>query len=175
MDCPINATKPLKRKDTAYYYDYIKDDDFLKGLVLSPDGSLLLASSENSCDAVIAELNHDELVSTKYYKNVCDSTSNENTGRLTSDRLLRNFQMFSLGESVYDLKWYPGCTVQDPATCCFVAATKDHPVHLWDTNSQSIRCSYIPKNHMDELDNAISLSFNLTGDKIYMGSNKIIR
>ena len=38
-----------------------------------------------------------------------------------------------------------------------------------------IRCSYRGFNHLDELDTAHCVTFNCGGDKIYTGSNKMIR
>ena len=35
--------------------------------------------------------------------------------------------------------------------------------------------SYVGRNALDELDSAVSISFNLTGDKIYAGSKNMIR
>ena len=63
----------------------------------------------------------------------------------------------------------------DPSTCCFITASKDHPIHLWDSLTDSLRCTYKGHNHLDELDSPTSLTFNLTGDKIYAGSNAMIR
>mmetsp|Transcript_7978 Transcript_7978/g.11919 ORF Transcript_7978/g.11919 Transcript_7978/m.11919 type:complete len:330 (-) Transcript_7978:106-1095(-) len=65
--------------------------------------------------------------------------------------------------------------MQDPATNCFITTSKDHPIHLWDVSSGSMRCSYSGYDHMDELESAICVSFNLSGSRIYAGSNRMIR
>ena len=35
------------------------------------------------------------------------------------------------GETVYDYSWYPFMDSANPVTCCFVASSRDHPLHLW--------------------------------------------
>eukprot|EP01034_Spumella_vulgaris_P025627 gene25627-32103_t len=63
----------------------------------------------------------------------------------------------------------------DPSTNCFITTARDHPITLWDTQTGVVRATYSGINHLDELDPAVSLAFNLTGDRIYAGSNKMIR
>jgi WD40 repeat protein len=89
----------------------------------------------------------------------------------------------------------------DSGSRCFVTSSRDHPILLWDANfdddglaackttvgttttcrvtdsasKKLIRASYRGYDHVDELDSCISLCFNLTGDKIYGGSNRMIR
>jgi WD40 repeat protein len=78
------------------------------------------------------------------------------------------------GEPNYETKWYPLMSISDSASCCFISTSKDHPIHLWDI-SGCLRCTYKGHNHLDELDSPTSITFNLTGDKIYAGSNRMIR
>jgi hypothetical protein len=44
----------------------------------------------------------------------------------TSDLLIKE------GEVIYDMCWYPAMNSQDPASCCVLSSSRDHPVHLWD-------------------------------------------
>lgn len=87
----------------------------------------------------------------------------------------RNRKQLSVGESVYDCKWYPLMNIQDDNTNCFVTTCRDHPITLWDAPAGTVRATYSGINHLDELDAATSLSFNMAGDKIYTGSNRMIR
>jgi hypothetical protein len=85
------------------------------------------------------------------------------------------------GETIYDYAWYPHMnssgklynnwielTTLDPATCVFVSSSRDHPTHLWDAFSGQVRCSYRTYNHTDEITAALSVTFNLTGDKYFL-------
>lgn len=42
-------------------------------------------------------------------------------------------------EPIYECCWYPLMNIQDPATCCFLTSSRDHPVHLWDSNTGEVR------------------------------------
>ncbi len=79
------------------------------------------------------------------------------------------------GESIYDLAWWPGMTSDDPSSCCFLVSRRDQPIHLVDACSGAVRCSYRMHNHVDEVEAATSVVFNLTGDRIYAGCNRMIR
>ena len=78
----------------------------------------------------------------------------------------------------------------DPTTSCLLSTSKDHPIHLWDAfsgwisppfsdcsslslrswrNLGRLRCSYLPFNRSDELESAVSVSFDPTGAKIFSG------
>lgn len=89
------------------------------------------------------------------------------------------------GETIYDYAWYPYMTCSDVATCCFLASTRDTPIHLWDSITGRVgpclavvqavcglpwskislavpqkRASYIAYDHLDEPTAAYSLAFN---------------
>lgn len=55
------------------------------------------------------------------------------------------------------------------------STSKDNPVHLFDAYTGQIRCSYKGFNHLDELVNAYSISFNNMATKIYCGYNKCLK
>ncbi|KAG0351556.1 Telomerase Cajal body protein 1 [Gamsiella multidivaricata] len=78
------------------------------------------------------------------------------------------------GEVVYDMCWYPGMNSADPATCCVLSSSRDHPIHLWDAYSGELRCSYTVTDHCDVNVAPTALCFNLDGSKIYCGSNNMI-
>lgn len=115
-----------------------------------------------------------------------DITNNSNSNSKALSPSIVN----SCGESIYDYEWYPFMNENEPTSCCFITTCRDHPIHLWDANNdnkeynnntghskknKNIRCSYSCYNAMDELEAANSVTFNLSGDKIYAGSNRMIR
>ncbi|KAF9198693.1 Telomerase Cajal body protein 1 [Haplosporangium sp. Z 27] len=79
------------------------------------------------------------------------------------------------GEVVYDMCWYPAMNSQDPATCCVLSSSRDHPVHLWDAFTGELRCSYTIVDHCEVNVAPNALCFNLDGSKIYCGSNNMIQ
>jgi hypothetical protein len=62
----------------------------------------------------------------------------------------------------------------DPSSCCFLVSRRDHPVHLIDAVTGTLRCSYVIRNHLDVVEAPISVAFNLAGNKIYAGGNRTI-
>jgi WD40 repeat protein len=145
------------------------NDNFLRSSAFSPDGSTILSYSEEK-NINIYSLNPLLLSKYNYY---AGSTSNFLCE--SNDCLLSHNSTIQAGESIYDAKWYSHMNANDPSTNCFITTARDHPITLWDTQSGSVRATYSGINHLDELDPAVSLAFNLTGDKIYAGSNKMIR
>ncbi len=149
---------------------YCDKDNFLKSAIFSPDGSSVLASTEGN-DVNMYNLHSFGVDYYKYYQDASAIRSYvEDDGPFCIHQ-----STIPIGESIYDMKWFPGMNRQDSGTNCFITTARDHPITLWDTESGSIRATYSGINHLDELDPAISLTFNLAGDKIYAGSNKMIR
>ena len=141
--------------------------DFLKLGCISPDGTTLLSVSESNVVETI-DLATDQLDTFKYYSDGEKQTA-------VSNSLLGQSSDLSVGESVYDCKWYPLRNIQDPNSNCILTTHRDHPITLWDIPVGTVRATYSGINHLDELDPATSIAFNMTGDKIYAGSNKMIR
>jgi len=140
--------------------------DFVKANILSPDGTSTLMSSESNyltCWSV-----GDITSAYMYYESTTgnDPPSNS-TMTLTG--------AYQVGEAIYSYAWYPHMNSQYSPSCCFISTSRDHPIQLWDVASGEIRCSYLGHNHLDELDSALSVTFNLDGNKIYAGSNRMIR
>jgi len=54
----------------------------------------------------------------------------------------------------------------DASSCAFLTTSKDHPLHLVDAYDGSLRCSYRPYNHLDELSSASCVTFNPNGSLI---------
>lgn len=55
----------------------------------------------------------------------------------------RNRKQLSVGESVYDCKWYPLMNIQDDNTNCFVTTCRDHPITLWDAPAGTVRATTV--------------------------------
>ncbi|CAH8275852.1 unnamed protein product [Arabidopsis lyrata] len=166
-----NSSWPTMRFDVSPYrtHHFSKQfrtarnpNNFLKGLKWSPDGSCFLASSEDNTLSLF-HLPQDGGDSNGYGVPVPEEDS-------YGASLLVNE-----GESVYDFCWYPYMSVSDPLTCVFATSTRDHPIHLWDSTSGELRCTYRAYDAMDEITAAFSVGFNPDGTKIFAGYNSFIR
>ncbi|KAI8929180.1 WD40-repeat-containing domain protein [Entophlyctis helioformis] len=74
-----------------------------------------------------------------------------------------------LAEPTYDLAWYPFMNSADPATCCFVSSSRDHPVQLWDAYTGQLRGSYITKDHVDQVAAPMAVAFSPDGSEVFCG------
>ena len=178
-------------------------DDFTKSTLVSPDGSFLLSYSDSS-KVYLDYINTDLIQQHSYYPTSFSYNHAEDSmaacsididaDSLTTDSLqqasgtsaascpsqtpctpaILPYHVFSTGETIYDCKWFPQFSLADPSTTCFAISQRDHPIHLWDISGY-IRCSYRGHNHLDEFDPAVSIAFNLSGDKIYSGSTRTIK
>lgn len=70
---------------------------------------------------------------------------------------------------ILDFAWYPGATVQSPATHCFLASVRECPVKLLDATSGRLRASYKIVDHRERQIAPHSLAFNPTASRIYCG------
>ena len=178
VNCPIDASdlKLFQQETAANKLSKELPQDFFQQLKFSPDGLRLLASTDGGC-LKSWELDLAEVSSSKYYCSA-DLIRDEDprSKRKDADRnIASQSTTVQCGESIYDYQWYPFMNSHEPASCCFITSCRDHPIHLWDSAIGKIRCSYSCYNAMDELEAANSVTFNLTGDKIYAGSNRMIR
>ena len=166
--CPLNANDLRLLHGEPITKTVPKD--FFQQLRFSPDGLKILASTESGT-LKSWEVYQDEVNRNKFY-----SYSHLQRDDVTGVRnILSESTAVQCGESIYDFQWYPFMNSNEPASCCFITSCRDHPIHLWDSATGNIRCSYSCYNAMDELEAANSVTFNLTGDKIYAGSNRMIR
>lgn len=102
---------------------------FTKDVRWSPDGTRLLTADDAD----------------KLHMFEFDETSKESNSSLNS--VLNVIE----GETIYDYAWYPYMDSSNPATCCFVASSRDHPLHLWDANTGTLRATYRGYDHLDEV------------------------
>ncbi|XP_066930672.1 dentin sialophosphoprotein-like [Clytia hemisphaerica] len=134
-------------------------ENYLRGSYWSPDGSALLTNSDDNILRIFDTSSLDK----QHHEKEENSSDLKPKVRLSE------------GETVYDVAWYPFMRSQDPDTCCFLATSRDHPVHLWDSNTGRVRCSYRSFDQMDEITSPHSVSFNYDGSKVYCGFNNCIR
>ncbi|KAL8192514.1 hypothetical protein R6Q57_027699 [Mikania cordata] len=149
---------------TYHFYTHFRassnPNNFLKGVKWSPDGSCFLTSSDDNTLSLFTLPGYENY-------NVSSSAASE-------DSFPANLAITE-GEAIYDYCWYPYMSASDPVSCVFATTTRDHPIHLWDTNTGQLRCTYRAYDNMDEITAAFSIGFNPTGTKIFAGYNKSIR
>ncbi|ORX68512.1 TPR-like protein [Linderina pennispora] len=105
---------PLGRSFT----DSDEDGNFYKSVKWSPDGTSLAAHAEDNA---------------LHIYNVCDIVDSIAQG---SPAAIPHAERF------IDFSWYPYMHHATPSTCCLVESTRDHPLHLRDTNYGSVRAHY---------------------------------
>ncbi|ORZ12763.1 WD40-repeat-containing domain protein [Absidia repens] len=131
-------------------------NNFFKACHWSPDGTCLLTSSEDRMIRLF------DIPSSIY-----DPSTTEPVTLTPSLGILE-------GESICDIAWFPSMNSQDPATCCFLSSTRDHPVRLWDATTGKVRASYCVVDHQERFIGPNVLKFNLDGTKIYCGYENMI-
>lgn len=145
------------------YDEFAKEpNNCLKGLKWSPDGTCLLTASEDQ-HLRIFELPSEVLMGS--------------WGELDARQSIELKSAVSTreGDAIYDYAWYPGMDSAEPATCCFLASCRDHPLHLWDAYTGGCRASYVAHNHLDEVIGAYSAAFEPTGRRIFCGFDRAVR
>jgi telomerase Cajal body protein 1 len=178
--CPLRLDRGINLIENHDIYRY-QDCNFIKYFQISPDGNLILATDDEN--SVLTHAINSEVIKANAYYDTSDSKASHEGEELTmtsdtlskSDTILKSYRTVQGGDSIYDAKWYPLMSRDNPNTNCFATSSKDHPIHLWDTDSCKIRASYTGYDQYDQLDSAYSLSFNLTGEKIFACTNRVIR
>lgn len=192
--CPLIWDNGLEYKTNKKRYSY--GLDYIKYIQISPDGIQLLEVAEGN-KATIHSFETSFVKEGLFYRaneivpdaaSACDESESMDDKVRGDDDVTKPSSSISpdhsiltekismdAGDTIFDAKWYPLMNGSDPITCCFATTTRDHPIHLWDAVSGQIRCSYLGYNHYDELDSAYSLAFNMEGDKLYCGANKVVR
>ncbi|XP_013771698.1 telomerase Cajal body protein 1-like [Limulus polyphemus] len=134
--------------------------NFIKGCKWSPDGSCILTNSEDNCLRLF---------------NLPSEASNYQCTEWDKIKEMNAVLQVQEGDLVYDYCWYPFMSSWDPASCCFVTSGRDNPIHMWDAFTGELRCTYRAFDHLDELSTAHSLAFDLDGQRLFCGFNKMIR
>lgn len=188
MECPLLLDEPIVVLDEASPI-LRNQQDFLKSLLFSSDGTAVLASTESK-QALIYRMDDTSLQKHQYYisqgsssssstnRTICVQDDDLNASSCSSSSIaacpfLSLEKTISIGESIYDLKWSPNSSTATSQR--FLATSSDHPIQLWDVETAAVSCSYNAYNHLDELDTAVSLALNATSDRVYGGYNRMIR
>lgn len=110
---------------------------FTKGVRWSPDGSRLLSADDGD----------------KLHLFAFNAPSTENISEEVDQSGIAGESVLTVieGETIYDYAWYPFMNSANPATCCFVASSRDHPLHLWDSFTGKLRATYRGYDHLDEV------------------------
>lgn len=135
-------------------------ENFTKGCQWSPDGTCLLAASEDFRIRVY------ELPGELY------------SGKVSSEIILPPLKAalcVKEGGVVYDSCWFPMMNSWDPSTCCFASTSKESPVHLWDAFTGELRATYRAYNQVDEVEAAISVQFINSGAEVWSGFKGALR
>jgi len=132
-----------------------------KGCQFSPDGTCLLTARANKL----------ELYNT-IYDDDDDDDDDENQHDETDSGGANDWKpaiTCNSGDSIRSYAWYPHMNSNDPATCCFLGASRSSPVHLYDAYDGSIRATYRPYNGLDEMESPTTLCFVENGQKLVTG------
>ncbi|EKX72966.1 conserved hypothetical protein [Theileria equi strain WA] len=138
--------------------NYIKYGSF------SPDGSCYLSVSE---DNTIVLYHTDE----RLIEAIKENTNPE----LDTDIIESKFALrVAVKEDFRDLSWFPGFSWSYPDSCCFVAASRNGPIILYDAHYGKRHFSYKPINASGEIADTYSLSFHHLGKYLLSGGNAAV-
>ena len=130
------STQPRLRKVSPQERSYFKQVRW------SPDGQCILT---NSADAAI-----------RLYPLLTSDT----TEMWEAGTVLKN------AETVHDVVWYPFMSTENPSTCCFFVASREHPIHLRDAYTLANRASYTYVDHREKMVSPYALAVNSDASKL---------
>ncbi|OAV96126.1 hypothetical protein PTTG_02147 [Puccinia triticina 1-1 BBBD Race 1] len=125
----------------------------------SSDGSTVLTEAEDRSIRLFNGVNSDPHV---------DDDGNPHR---SSWRPTRNFPM---ADALLSTCWFPYSSSTDPSRYCFVAAVKDHPIHLLDASDGRIRASYPIVDHRERMVAPHSMLFSDDGTTLFAGYESAI-
>mmetsp|Transcript_10741 Transcript_10741/g.34137 ORF Transcript_10741/g.34137 Transcript_10741/m.34137 type:complete len:377 (-) Transcript_10741:56-1186(-) len=130
-------------------------EDFAQGIQFAPDGSHVLSWTE------------ERRLFVHTVRHASDGTPEALAASLS----------LSEGDTIYSCAWWPLMSSSDPSSCCFFAASKDHPVHMWDACTGRIAQSYRAYDDADQIVSPISLGFVSCSEspRLLSGFNRTIR
>ena len=125
------------------------EGNFPQGCSFSPDGLCILTST--AADNRLASLQH--------------------TNRMNSSDITEWKTDLSINgcDSVRSYSWFPQMNSSNAASCCFLGASRDQPIHLYDAYTGRIRATYRPFNAMDEMESPTVVTFSPNGQHVYAG------
>ncbi|PLW33176.1 hypothetical protein PCASD_13137 [Puccinia coronata f. sp. avenae] len=97
--------------------------------------------------------------------------SGDNSHEKSSWKPTRNFRM---ADALLSTCWFPYSSIHDPSRYCFVAAVKDHPIHLLDANDGRIRASYPIIDHRERMVAPHSMLISDDGTTLFAGYDSAI-
>ncbi|KAG4305564.1 hypothetical protein PORY_001120 [Pneumocystis oryctolagi] len=130
---------------------------FIKQVQWSPDGTCLLSSSSDNILRTFV-IPYDILEKNEVSK-------------------LSSFSFVRCAEPVYSYLWYSKMKLDDINSCCYLASVRDHPIHLYDALSSTIRASYPLIDHCERFIAPNSLIFSLDGTNYFRfiaGTNNML-
>ncbi|KTW28437.1 hypothetical protein T552_01700 [Pneumocystis carinii B80] len=141
-------------KELGVIYNNSINTNFVKQVQWSPDGMFLLSSSnDNILRSFI----------------ISDSVLEKNE---ISDLPCSSFVRSA--EPVYSYVWYPKMKLNDLNSCCFLASIRDHPIHLYDALTSTLRASYPLIDHCERFLAPNSMIFSLDSTKFIAGTNNML-
>ncbi|KAI8996250.1 WD40-repeat-containing domain protein [Trametes punicea] len=90
---------------------------------------------------------------------------------MTADPMLQASLPRSLMQSapILDYAWYPGASIRDTRSFCFVASVRECPVRLLDASDGRLRACYKIVDHRERQVAPHSLAFNVNANRLYCG------
>ena len=140
-----------------------RKNNCLKGVKWSPDGTCLLTASEDQ------QLRLYELPAELSGMAQDGGAAAPAPAAAGGSQEMSSAVRVAEGDSIYDYCWYPLMHSAEPSSCCFLSACRDHPMHLWDAYTGSLRASYAAYNHLDEITSTFRTAINPDGTRLYAG------
>ncbi|KAG2377728.1 hypothetical protein C9374_008813 [Naegleria lovaniensis] len=163
---------------------------YTKGVRWSPDGLCLLTNSNDNrirlfelpqqfISNINMNLKSENMDATKSESSSSTSNVQEGTSSTTIelDESWKPCLTVREGGCINDFCWHPCMNSSLGTNCNFLTASTKQPVHMWDAFNGSLLNSFLVKDHMGDVDNIISVSYNgilSKGSKIYCGLNQRI-
>lgn len=133
---------------TAEYSKQV--NNFLKGVKWAPDGAALLSACED---------NALRIYDTASYATQAEPQSFHAPPIMSPKTTIQE------AETIYDFCWYPFSFASMPGSSVVLSSCRDHPLHLWDAETGSLRATYRAYDQNDEISSAFSVAFSLDGAK----------
>nr|CDS28266.1 WD repeat containing antisense to TP53 [Hymenolepis microstoma] len=150
---------PIAAIENEYSHDarnIFINNNYLRGCKWSPDGSCLLTQSFDNTFRLFefdqADFENDFLAS-------------EPTPKF---RIEENYP-------VLDYCWYPFMNSNNDLTCVFISARERSSIRMWDSMTGALRCTYLPTNLNNEIEDVKSIAFSSDGSCIFCGFKRFIK
>ena len=143
-----------------------------RSLAFSPDGLLLLASTEQRSARVLS------LPPDTFVDAAAEGDGAAGGGAAPPARPLRAplARVCAVSEptSLRAAAWFPLMSAADPARALFLTAAREQPLHLWDCLSGAPRGSYVAVDAADEVVGAHAAAFSADGALVLGGFERAL-